>query len=536
MGINEYLAAIKRRWRVVVAAGVLGVLIGLLIAPSAAQANYSATATVLQSADVKTPVAAAALLTTSNPVAERAAKLLSSRVPPKELLLLVVAAADKATNSIKITTTSADASTAAALANAFAVATVNEFRARRSAVAAARFTYLQGQLADVNNQLKGLVVPEGATRTTADPKLSALTARYSQIYGQLQDTSAQSTNVSGLELLSPATAMAPDAGIFSLSNAPTRSLLGLVLGLLLGGGLALVLEHFDTRINDRGVAGRAYGLPILAEIPIATPRELHDFAVVTSTQPESATAEAYRALRSSLTLTSRDSEGRAPRAPQVILVASARAAEGKTATVVNLAACFADIGKRVLVLDCDFRGPDAEQYLGVTPGAGLSDLLMHDTSADLASRVHPSDIPGVGVVTAGTQLDRPSALPARMGELVRQARQLADVVLIDSAPMLLANDATDLIPHVDTVLMVSYTGRVTLEQAQRAGELLARTRTPVVGVALIGGTGQSYQELRSFTRGSREDLSSGHVLQQPYPHEVTVLAPANNGIESNRES
>ena len=140
------------------------------------------------------------------------------------------------------------------------------------------------------------------------------------------------------------------------------------------------------------------------------------------------------------------------------------------------------------MLDCDFRGPDAHQYLGVSPGTGLSNLLTSTTTVDLSQHVRQSDIPHVDIVTAGTQLERPSTLAAHMGDLMAQARELADIVLVDSAPILLANDAMDLMPYVDTVLVVSYTGRATSEQIHRASELLARTRAPVLGVALMGAT------------------------------------------------
>ena len=104
-----------------------------------------------------------------------------------------------------------------------------------------------------------------------------------------------------------------------------------------------------------------------------------------------------------------------------------------------------------------------------------------------------------------------------MGDLVTQARELADIVLIDSAPMLLANDAMDLMPYVDTVLVVSYAGRATSEQAQRASELLARTRAPVIGLALVGVNGRSYRDLMSYSHGTREDLIAMDLSQRPSP-------------------
>ncbi|PZS25549.1 MAG: hypothetical protein DLM61_19845 [Pseudonocardiales bacterium] len=525
MGIKDYLTALQRRWPVVVVAGLLGLLIGYLVAPGAAnqlsgKGSYVATATVLQAPDVKEAVASTTLLVTAEPVAERVSKMLNTHHAPQDLLLKVTAVADKPSNAINITASDVDPQNAVALANAFAAGTVDEFRARHAAAAAARFRSLEGQLTEVDNQLKQVTGFTGAVSTPVNPVLqaraAALSARYAAIYGLLQETANQANNPTGLDTLSPAAGATFNAGAFSLSSTTARTVVGLVLGVVLGCALALALEHFDTRPRDRAAAGRAYRLPVLAEIPQARHSERRNFAVITASEPESSAAEAYRSLRSSIMFTENrmnhfDREDMVldrsavdtTQPPQVILVASACAAEGKTATVVNLAACFAEVGKRVLVLDCDFRGPDAHQYLGVSPGTGLSNLLRSTTTVDLSLHVRQSDIPRVDVVTAGTQLERPSTLPARMGNLVMQARELADIVLIDSAPMLLANDATDLMPYVDTVLVVSYASRTTSEEARRASELLARTRAPAIGVALVGVKGRSYRNLMSYSNGSR---------------------------------
>jgi capsular exopolysaccharide synthesis family protein len=551
MGINDYLTAIQRRWPVVIVAGLLGLLIGYLVAPgAAAQASYSATATVLQAPEVKDPVASTALLVTSDSVAERVSKALSPHAAPQELLPQVAAVGDKTSNSIKITASDTEPKGAVVLANAFAQGTVDEFQARHRDAAVARFKNLEGQLTEVDNQLKQVSGSPGAVTGqdhVAQARAAALSARYAAIYGLLQDAASQANNPTGLETL-PAAGATSDAGAFSLSSTSARTVVGLILGAFLGAALALALEHFDTRPRNRAAARSAYRLPVLAEIPKVSHSEWRDFAVITVSQPESSAAEAYRSLRSSIMFTDNQihhvvREDSAPNGsavttrwpPRVLLVASARAAEGKTSTVVNLAACFADVGKRVLVLDCDFRRPDAHQYLGVTSGIGLSNLLTSTTTVDLSQHVRQSDIPHVDIITAGTRLERPASLPARMANLMTQARELADIVLIDSAPMLLANDAMDLMPYVDAVLVVSYAGRTTSEQAQRASELLTRTQAPAIGIALVGVKGRSYQDVMSYSHDTREDLIAMD-LSQRLSLRMTAPTPANDGAEQDRAS
>ena len=89
-------------------------------------------------------------------------------------------------------------------------------------------------------------------------------------------------------------------------------------------------------------------------------------------------------------------------------------------------------------------------------------------------------------MTSGGVTDHPAALLARAGGLLAAARELADVVLIDAAPVLAANDATDLVPYVDAVVLVARCGRTTRDHALRTTELLARLSVPIAGTVLIG--------------------------------------------------
>jgi capsular exopolysaccharide synthesis family protein len=173
-------------------------------------------------------------------------------------------------------------------------------------------------------------------------------------------------------------------------------------------------------------------------------------------------------------------------------VTSARSGEGKTTVTVNLAAALAEAGQRVLVLDSDFHKPEVHRFLDVPNGPGLSDLVHTEENAQqLPALSRPTSIESVRLVTAGTMTEQPPALPMRIGELLSEARGLADVVLVDSPPMLVGNDAMDLMPYVDTVLVACRSGRTTREQAERASELLARMRVPVIGAALVASRSAS---------------------------------------------
>jgi len=157
--------------------------------------------------------------------------------------------------------------------------------------------------------------------------------------------------------------------------------------------------------------------------------------------------------------------------------------------VANLAASFAEIHKTVLVLDCDFRKPQVARALSVDPGPGLSEYLrMGDHRPALEHLAKPSMIPNVWVVPSGHAIGNPAELLAPDSGLLRDAAELADIVLVDAGPLLMVNEPATLASQVDTVVLVSRVGATTLDAAHRATELLARVQAPVSGVAMVGVT------------------------------------------------
>jgi Mrp family chromosome partitioning ATPase len=444
---TDYLQILRRRWQLILAAAFVAMLAVWLLAPAGTLglgSSYTATATLVQDpAAGPTPprsVKFTALLVTTGPVPVAAAERLDHAGDPITLAKSLTVKSDIETGAVTITATSTDPDEAARVADAFADETVAEVRQRAA---------------------------EGAAP--------------------------------GVEVLQYAVAerVEPD-GIRGPTTLGGRVLLGLVVGLILGSALALLVERFDTSVRDRADVQRAYRVPVLAEVP-RVPRSLRGAHSILRTHPTSRAAEAFRSLRSSVLLIpsrvlqpagsnnyrleATDERSK----PQLILVASARSGEGKTTTVVNLAAALAEAGQRVLVLDCDFRRPDAHRFLDVPNGPGLSDLLQAGEGAaeDLLALSRPTAIDGVRLVTAGTVVDQPPALPTRIGGVLAEARGLADIVIVDSSPMLVGNDAMDLMPYVDTVLVTCRSGRLTQDQAHRASDLLVRMRVPVVGAALI---------------------------------------------------
>jgi non-specific protein-tyrosine kinase len=187
------------------------------------------------------------------------------------------------------------------------------------------------------------------------------------------------------------------------------------------------------------------------------------------------------------------------------LVTSAAPGEGKTLVVANLAATYAELGKRVLVLSCDFRRPKIHRLFGVPNDQGLSKALEAGNGRPiLRGHVRSTSLTNVRVVPSGETPESAGELltSRNMREALIEARKDADIVLLDTPPVLATSDASHLFPEVDTVLLVARAGKTTAEVAERSSELLRRMRAPVVGVALNGSTEEMVP--RGYYRSERE--------------------------------
>jgi capsular exopolysaccharide synthesis family protein len=264
-------------------------------------------------------------------------------------------------------------------------------------------------------------------------------------------------------------------------------LLGAV-GLIVGVAGAVALDRLDSRIRSKGAAENAFGAPVVAEVP-PIPKSSQG-QLLARTQSSSPFVEAYRGLRTYVALWA--PETGADDGHRVIVVTSPGAGEGKTTTVAHLAAMLAEIGRSVVVVSADLRRPRVHQFFDRPGAPGLVDVLAGTPGAptfddlDLATSVR-----GVRLVPSGPPVENPAPLMEHAGDLLRAFRKLADFVLVDSPPLLVANDAVDLARHADGVLLVARAGKTPVDSAERSAELLARLEIPVVGAVLVGSEAAS---------------------------------------------
>jgi succinoglycan biosynthesis transport protein ExoP len=278
-------------------------------------------------------------------------------------------------------------------------------------------------------------------------------------------------------------------------NVPRNLMIGLLLGLAAGMGLAFVLESLDRTVRNMEEVSAISMLPALGTIPLQLSsngrvrKRLTTLSVgdgkpeppdlVTYVRPKSEAAEAYRALRTSILLSSFG----AP--PKVILVTSALPQEGKTTVSANSALVLAQRGNRVLLLDADLRRPGIEKLFGIKARGGLSTLISGvDKLEDVL--VHSTEVPNLWIMPAGPIPPQPAELlsSALMKEYIARWRNEFDHVVIDTPPCLSVTDAVVLSPDADRVILVARSGKTTKPALRRASELLLQVNARVMGVVL----------------------------------------------------
>jgi capsular exopolysaccharide synthesis family protein len=280
--------------------------------------------------------------------------------------------------------------------------------------------------------------------------------------------------------------------------------LSVLIGLALGIGLAFFMEYLNNTINTAEDVERIVQLPALGGIPSlqslaknkmlgaglnrngngngngkkVTALTTLNNELLSGHDPLSSFAESYRALRTSLLLSS------AEHAPRTMLITSSHPAEGKTTIVANTAISLAQTGARVLVLDADMRRPRCHKILSTKNDTGLSTYLSRDVSLDKVIIQH--DIPNLYVMPAGPVPPNPSELlsSVKLGYLVAELQDQFDHIIIDSPPVIHVTDALIISPHVDGVVIVVKSNHTPREAVQRAKQALADVNAKIFGVVL----------------------------------------------------
>jgi polysaccharide biosynthesis transport protein len=270
-----------------------------------------------------------------------------------------------------------------------------------------------------------------------------------------------------------------------VSPKPKRDgILGFVVGLFLGAGLALLVDFLDRRLKTIDDFERACpDYPIIASVP-HTPA-----TAALAEQLAGPIGESYRMLREGLRFL--DPTGRA----RCFVITSAEESEGKSTVAVNLALALTASGRRVVLVEADMRRPSAASQLGIPRHlSGLSDTLVSDGELD-EHLVSIEGEPNLAVLPSGTIPPNAADLLSvgRMGDILALMRSSADVVIVDSPPLLPVADTRVLLrlSQVDGVIMVARGGFSRRDRVKAATRVLAASGRRVFGMVLT--------EMRSST-------------------------------------
>lgn len=261
-------------------------------------------------------------------------------------------------------------------------------------------------------------------------------------------------------------------------NATRNLAVGILLGLLIGIGSAILIEVLDTRLRGRQSIEKLTSASILGTFA-AEPAGSEQLTL-NSTESYSRRAENYRQLRTHLQFANVDGGTRS------VLVTSSIPGEGKSTTAANLALALAESGVKVLLVDADLRRPRQDQMFGLEGSVGLTTVLTGRVTLDEAAQ----SIGGAGslsVLTSGVLPPNPSELlgSAAMERTLAQMQAQYDVVVIDTPPLVHVSDPTVLASIVSGVLLVSSAdGMLHRDQLRQSLESLSFVKAKLLGLVL----------------------------------------------------
>jgi polysaccharide biosynthesis transport protein len=370
---------------------------------------------------------------------------------------------------------------------------------------------VQSQIHSLNARITALdrVRAAGATRIAAAPAAESEEQELQQQVQTIRTTAEQLRS----ELQKARMSEAVEAGqiqIIQLATNPgyriatgtnRKLVIGVIVGLMLGFGAAVVLDSLNASIRRRSDIEKMLGVPSLAVIPRlpsangirgpvmrALPRFASNGAKRQAGRPDqdlvviraarSPAAEAIRTLRTNLMFS------QAVRTMRTLVITSASPSEGKTTTASNLAVAFAQQGMRVLLLDCDLRRARLHRMFAVPREPGLTDLVLGYAEEDQVARA--TEVTGLYVIPSGKLPPNPAELLG--GEQMRRTLESLtegyDLIIIDTPPLLAAADAAILSTLANGVILVLRAGATENAAAQQAVQQLHAVGARIVGAVL----------------------------------------------------
>lgn len=297
---------------------------------------------------------------------------------------------------------------------------------------------------------------------------------------------------------------------------------GAVLGALAGAGLGVLAELADQGFKSPADVRKRLGVPIIGHLPMLNPPSYMaesehpnvDPNIVIVHKPKSTEAEAYRGVRTQLYFSTQG------RGHQLIQLTSPNPGDGKSTLAANLAASIAQSGKKVVLVDCDFRKPRVHKMWNiVNPEVGMSTIVAGQATVEAA--VQKSEVPNLDLLPCGPRPANPAELLTSPGyvDALNKLRAAYEFVIVDTPPMLAVSDPAVVAPRADGVILVLRMSKKARPAAVRARELLAAVGANVIGVAVngIGGKSNEYGAYGGY--GSYGGYGYGYSYNYQYRYQ-----------------
>jgi succinoglycan biosynthesis transport protein ExoP len=490
-GLGHYVQVVRdRRWLIIACVLVATIAAGAYakLAPRSYQAESQLLITPVNG---ETSLIGLSLLTnTSNPTgaistaasfvtAPAVASLVAAGVghaTASELLGEVSATPVASSNVIAVTATASSPARAQAIANSFALATV------------------QNRTQILHKELEKII-------PTLQSRVEALPPAQRTGVGSLGERLASlQTLLAGSDPTISVESRAPLPTSPSSPKTKLDVLAGILVGLVIGLGAAFAREGLDPRVQREEQLRGIIRLPVLARIP----HERSRFSSRTPLRPSQLSPgaqEAYRMLRVALGVRGPSSVSRS------VMVTGSMHSEGKSTTALNLAATIAAGGRRVILVEADLQRPSLGAALGVDEPQGVAEVLMGDLSLEDALVTPKGTGENLKVLLAGRSYGSlVDGLLTAASRLIEPAKELADYVIFDTPPVTDVSDVLPLSQHVDDVLVVSRLGHSRVDQLVNMGEVLSRQGVRPTGLVIVDddfnhGSGYYYAQAPPKRRG-----------------------------------
>ena len=522
MKLNDYFTPIRRWWWLIITATLLA-LISSYIVTTQQLPIYSARATVMigSAIEKQNPNGNELILTQQlartyadilmrEPIQNATKAALSLDWLPEYTANVVLN-----TQLIEISVTDTDSARAQAVANELANQLMlqspdnpQQETSRRQVFVSKQLNELEGKITetqqailDQQESLGGLF----SARQIADAqkqidalqdKLRTLQSNYATLLSNTQNGALNS--VSLIEAASlPTRPIGP--------NKQATILLAGVIGLILGTTASFLLNYLDDTLKTADDVAAILGLTTLSSVPEAD-RSKNTDELFTVTNRHSPVTEAYRVLRTNLQFVSVD------RTIRSLMITSPAPAEGKSMTTANLAVTLAQSGKQVILVDTDLHRPRMHRVFRLQNNVGVTSALLEEAPM-INLLLQDTEVPGLRVLTTGPLPPNPAELLGtnRMRELVSQLQNWADIVILDTPPMMLSDSAI-LASQMDAVMLVIDSKNTKRELARKAVNSLQKVQAKIIGVVLnripMSHTGYHYYQYRYYSRGATSSSGS----------------------------